>query len=372
MKVPLLDLKAQYKSIKSTIDNAVAEVFASQYFINGSQVRECEAAIAEYCRSPFATGVSSGTDALLISLMVEGIGNGDEVITTDYSFFATAGCIARTGAKPVLVDIDPATCNIDPDQIEARITSRTRAILPVHLYGQLAEMETIMNIAEKYGLVVIEDAAQSIGAENNGRSAGSIGHYGCFSFFPSKNLGCAGDGGMVITNDAERDEKLKIFRNHGSKPKYYHRFIGGNFRLDTLNAAVVLAKLPHLDSWSAARQANAAKYRQLFKDLDLIGNGVIALPQDVTDRHIYNQFVIRAERRDDLLSHMKSNDIGCEVYYPVPFHMQECFAYLGHRKGDFPNSEVAAGETVAIPIYPELTDVMMEYVVETIRGFYSS
>ncbi len=371
MKIPLLDLKAQYKSIKSAIDKAVSEVFESQYFINGPQVKECEAAIAEYCRTPCATGVSSGTDALLITLMVEGIGSGDEVITTDYSFFATAGCIARTGARPVLVDIDPITCNIDPNQIEARITSHTKAILPVHLYGQLADMKPIMEIAGKYGLVVIEDAAQSIGAEDNGMRAGSIGHYGCFSFFPSKNLGTAGDGGIVITKDADRDEMLKIYRNHGSKPKYYHKYIGGNFRLDTLNAAVVLAKLPYLDSWTTGRQANASQYRKLFHDYNLIGSGVISLPQEVTERHIYNQFVIRVERRDDLLSFMKKNDIGCEVYYPVPFHLQECFSFLGHSKGDFPHSERAAEETLAIPIYPELTDEMMEYVVKTIKQFYS-
>lgn len=248
MKVPLLDLVAQYKAIKTEIDEAVAEVFKTQHFINGPQVAQCEKAIADYSQCKFATGVSSGTDALLLALMVEGIGFGDEVITTDYSFFATGGCITRLGAKPILVDIDPKTFNIDVNQIESKITSKTKAIIPVHLYGQMADMDAIMAIAEKHNLIVIEDAAQAIGAEYKGRRAGSIGHYGCFSFFPSKNLGCAGDGGIVTTNDAARDERMKIFRNHGAKPKYFHKYIGGNFRLDTIHAAVVLAKLPHLES----------------------------------------------------------------------------------------------------------------------------
>ncbi|MBL7192262.1 DegT/DnrJ/EryC1/StrS family aminotransferase [bacterium] len=370
MKVPLLDLKAQYNSIKSDVDKAVAEVFESQYFINGPQVKECEAAIAEYCNCKYATGVSSGTDALLISLMAAGIGAGDEVITTDYSFFATAGCVSRTGAKPVFVDIDPVTYNIDPAKIEAKITPKTKAVIPVHLYGQMADMDPIMEIAEKHGLIVIEDAAQAIGSEYKGRRAGSIGHYGCFSFFPSKNLGTAGDGGMVVTNDADLDSKLKIFRNHGSKPKYYHKFIGGNFRLDTLHAAVVLAKFPHLDSWSAARKRNADYYRKLFCEKDIIGKGVKCLPEEVTNRHIYNQFVIRAERRNDLQKFLKEQGIGNEVYYPVPFHLQECFAYLGSKAENFIDSSKAADESLALPIYPELTAEQAEYVVDCIADFY--
>ena len=369
MKVPLLDLKAQYKSIKNDIDSRVAEVFESQYFINGPQVKDCETAIADYCTTKFATGVSSGTDALLLSLMVAGIGQGDEIITTDYSFFATAGCVSRTGAAPVFVDIDPATYNIDASKIEEKINSNTKAIIPVHLYGQLADMDPIMEIAEKHNLIIIEDGAQAIGAEYKGKRAGSIGHYGCFSFFPSKNLGTVGDGGMVVTNDPELDEKLKIFRNHGSKPKYYHKFIGGNFRLDTIHAAVVLAKLPYLDSWSEARKKNADYYRKLFNDSGLIVNRVITLPKEVESRHIYNQFIIRVEKRDQLRDFLMENGIGCEVYYPVPFHKQECFADLGYNPGDFPESSKAADETLALPIYPELSHEQMEYVVETIERF---
>ena len=370
MKVPLLDLKAQYKQIKADVDKAVSEVFESQLFINGPQVKDCERAIASYSRSNFATGVSSGTDALLLSLMVDGIGRGDEVITSDYSFFASAGCISRTGAKPVFVDIDPRTYNIDPDAIESSITKNTRAILPVHLYGQMCDMDAIMEIAQRHNMVVIEDAAQAIGAENRGVRAGAVGHYGCFSFFPSKNLGCAGDGGIVVTNDKNRDERLKIFRNHGSNPKYYHRFIGGNFRLDTVQAAVILAKLPHLDDWSIARNNNADRYNLLFTEHDLIGNGVKSLPEIVTDRHIFNQYIIRVDRRDDLLTYLKERSVGCEIYYPVPFHLQQCFAYLGYNPGDFPHSEAAAKETLAIPIYPELSDEQVEYVVDCISDFY--
>jgi len=370
MKVPLLDLKAQYKSIKNEIDRAVAEVFESQYFINGHQVAECEKAIAGYCNTKFAIGVSSGTDAILISLMAEAIGCGDEVITTDYSFFSTAGCISRTGAKPVFVDIDPTTYNIEPRQIEDKINPRTKAIIPVHLYGQMADMDPIMEIADKYNLIVIEDCAQAVGAEYKGKRAGSIGHYGCFSFFPSKNLGCAGDGGMVTTDDSERARKLKIFRNHGSMPKYYHKYIGGNFRLDTIHAAVVLAKLPYLDSWSQARKTNADNYRKLFNDSDLLGNGVISLPAEVSNRHIFNQFIIRVERREELREFLKTQDVGNEVYYPVPFHLQECFAELGYKQGDFPESEKASNESLALPIFPELTFEQMEYVVDCIANFF--
>jgi len=369
MKIPLLDLKAQYNSIKDDIHKAVDEVLESQLFINGPQVKECETAIANYCNCKYATGVSSGTDALLISLMVAGIGSGDEVITTDYSFFATAGCVSRTGAKPVFVDIDPVTFNIDPAKIESKITSKTKAIIPVHLYGQCADMDPIMKLAEEYNLIVIEDGAQAIGAEYKGKRAGSIGQFGCFSFFPSKNLGTVGDGGMVVTNDAALDEKLKIFRNHGSKPKYYHKFIGGNFRLDTLHAAVVLAKLPHLDGWSKARQRNAERYRKLFADSGLVEKGIVRLPAEVNNRHIYNQFVIRVPRRSELQNYLKEQGIGTEVYYPVPFHKQECFAYLGSNVEDFKESSKAAEETLALPIYPELTGEQAGYVVEMIGRF---
>ena len=371
MKVPLLDLKAQYLSIKDEIDRAVAEVFDSQYFIGGKQVGGLEKAIADYCRAGYATGVTSGTDALLVSLMIEGIGAGDEVIVPDYSFFATAGCVSRLGATPVFVDIDPVTYNIDTALIEAAVTRNTKAIIPVHLYGQMADMNPIMEIAEEYNLTVIEDAAQAIGAEYEGRRAGSIGDFGCFSFFPSKNLGTSGDGGMVVTNDGETDAKLKIFRNHGMEPKYYHKFIGGNFRLDSIHAGVVLAKLPHLDSWSDKRKENADLYRGLLEEADLIGNGVISLPVEVMNRHIYNQFIVRVDKRDELVEFLKGEGIGCEVYYPVPFHLQECFADLGYGKDDFPESSRAADETIALPIYPELIPEQQEAVVDTVGKFYA-
>jgi len=381
MKVPLLDLKAQYTTIKSELDPIVAEVMASQQFILGPQVKACEQAIAQYSGCAYGVGVSSGTDALLICLMAEGIGPGDEVITSPYTFFATAGSVARVGAKPVFVDIDPATYNLQAAQIEAKITSRTRAIMPVHLYGQMADMDAVMKVAQEHGLVVIEDAAQAIGAEHKGRRAGSFGHYGCFSFFPSKNLGAAGDGGMVVTNDAQRAEKLVCLRTHGSQPKYYHKIIGGNFRLDTLQAAVVLAKLRHLDAWTAARQRNAERYNHLFKEAGLPiadsgeynaqakGAPCIFLPKVAASRHIFNQYVIRTARRDALRAALQAKDIGNEVYYPVPLHLQECFAYLGYRAGALPESEGAAAETLALPVYPELADAQARYVVQCIAEF---
>ena len=370
MKVPLLDLKAQYQAIKSEIDAVVAEVFESQYFILGPKVTECERAIAQYCGCPHAVGVSSGTDALLIALMAEGIGTGDEVLTSPYTFFATAGSIARTGAKPVFVDIDPVTFNIDPAQIERRITPQTKAIMPIHLYGQMAEMDPVMDIARKHNLVVIEDAAQAIGSEYRKCRAGSVGHYGCFSFFPSKNLGGAGDGGMVTTRDPARADKLVWLRNHGMNPKYYHKMIGGNFRLDALQAAVVNVKLKHLDAWSEARKGNAERYTRLFAERGLAKSGRVKLPAIQTNRHIFNQYVIRVERRDELMAFFRRREIGCEVYYPVPLHLQECFAYLGHHPGDFPESEKAAQETLALPVYPELTREQAEYVVQAGVDFY--
>lgn len=370
MEVPLLDLKAQYRSIKAEIDAAVAEVFESQAFILGPKVKECEEALAQYCRSRFAVGVSSGTDALLIALMAENIGPNDEVITTPYTFFATAGSIARLGARPVFVDIDPVTFNINPAGIPARVSARTRAIVPVHLFGQMADMDPILEVARRHNLCVIEDAAQAIGAEYKGRRAGSLGEYGCFSFFPSKNLGGAGDGGCVTTQDPERAERLTVLRVHGSKPKYYHKVIGGNFRLDSIQAAVVAVKLRYLDRWSAARQANAARYDRLFAEAGLAGREVIT-PAARTNRHIYNQYVIRARQRDALVAFLREKRIGCEIYYPVPLHLQECFRYLGYREGDFPESERAARETLALPIYPELTPEQQAYVVETIASFYA-
>lgn len=365
MKVPLLDLKAQYLSIKSETDTAIAEVMQSQQFILGPKVEQCEKAIAAYSRCSFAVGVSSGSDALLACLMAENIGIGDEVITSPYSFFATAGAIARLGAKPVFVDIDAETYNLDASQIRSKVTPKTRAIIPVHLYGQMADMDPVMSLAAEHGLIVIEDAAQAIGSEDKGRRAGSIGHYGCFSFFPSKNLGGGGDGGMIVTNNAQHAEKVRILRGHGAQPKYYHKVIGGNFRLDAIQAAIVSAKLPHLDRWTTARQHNATHYDRLFKECGVS----VGLPKVTTNRHIFNQYVIRVSDRDKLQGYLTEKGVGTEVYYPVPLHLQECFAYLGHRPGSFPHSERAAKETLALPIYPELTEAQAGYVVECICEF---
>jgi dTDP-4-amino-4,6-dideoxygalactose transaminase len=373
MHVPLLDLKAQYATIKAEVEAAIAEVMESQHFILGPKVEECEKAIAQYSGCSYGVGVSSGTDALLACLMAENIGPGDEVITTPYTFFATVGAIARVGATPVFVDIDPATYNLDTNQISEKVTGKTRAIIPVHLYGQMADMGTVMAIAGKHGLTVIEDAAQAIGAEYKGQRAGSIGHYGCFSFFPSKNLGAAGDGGMIVTNDAGRAERLKCLRAHGSKPKYHHKVVGGNFRLDALQAAIVTAKLRHLNEWTAGRQQNARKYDQLFSETGLAIAGTksppVGLPSVVTDRHIFNQYVIRVSQRDELQRVLQQKGIGTEVYYPIPMHLQECFAFLGRGVGAYPESERAAKDTLALPIYPELSEAQLRYVVESVRDF---
>ena len=376
MKVPLLDLKEQYKTIKKEILETAEELFESQYFILGPRVTALEKEIAEYCTSKYAVGVSSGTDALLISLMAVDIGYQDTVITTPYTFFATAGSIARTGARPIFVDIDLKTYNISPECIESAIDSMPRterenlkAVIPVHLYGQCADMAPILEICKKYNLVVIEDAAQAIGAEYKGQRAGSMGDFGCFSFFPSKNLGAFGDGGIVTTNSDDFYDKLCTLRVHGSRPKYYHKLIGGNFRLDAFQAAVVSIKLKYLDQWTKARQKNARKYRTLFKDAGL--EDVVELPVEKEDRHIYNQFVIRVkEGRDDLRGFLNDAGIGTEIYYPVPMHLQACFSDLNYKKGDFPVAEQAALHTLALPIYPELSDDQIEYVVEKIKTFY--
>ncbi len=369
--VRLLDLQAQYALIRPEIEVAVKEVLESQQCILGPKVEACEKAVAEYSQSRFGIGMSSGTDALLAALMVESIGPGDEVITTPYTFFATAGSIARVGARPVFVDIDPLTFNLDVKLLEKAVNSRTRAILPVHLYGQTADMDPILDLAGKRKLVVIEDAAQAIGAEYRGRRAGSMGDYGCFSFFPSKNLGAAGDGGMVVTNDADRAKKLRIFRNHGSEPKYFHKWVGGNFRLDAIQAAIVTVKLRHLDAWTETRQKNAKRYQKLFEATSLVTNGFVELPHEVMDRHIFNQYVIRVQERDRLKDFLKKQGIDTEIYYPLPLHLQECFKYLGHHEGDFPQSEKAARETLALPIYPELSDDHAERVVAAIQQFYA-
>ena len=377
MGVPLLDLKAHHEPLHKEIMAALEQSFKSQAFILGPEVGKLEERVAAYCQSKYGIGVSSGTDALLIALMALRIGPGDEVITTPYSFFATAGAIVRLGAKPVLVDIDPITYNLDPSKIEQVVTAKTRAIIPVHLYGQCADMGPIMDVAKRYNLGVIEDAAQAIGSEyRDGRRACSMGSIGCLSFFPSKNLGCLGDGGMVVTSDPELAERMRVLRVHGSKPKYYHKLIGGNFRLDTIQAAVLNVKLNYLDGWTRKRQDNAIRYENLFKNSSPVRTGRVQLPVPVYREsgakhyHIYNQFVLRVEQRDPLLAHLKEKGIGSEVYYPVPFHRQECFRYLEHKEGDFPESERAAKETIAIPIYPELTEDQQGEVVEAVAGFY--
>jgi dTDP-4-amino-4,6-dideoxygalactose transaminase len=365
MQVPLLDLKAQYAAIKDEVLKQINEVLDSQRCIGGPKVEDLEKKIADVCGCQYAVGMSSGTDALLASLMALGIGPGDEVITTPFTFFATAGSIARVGAKPVFVDIDPKTYNINPALIEAAITKKTKAILPVHLFGQMADMDPIMQLAGQASLAVIEDACQAISAAYKDKKAGEIGTCGCFSFFPSKNLGGIGDGGMVVTGDEQLYRMLVMMRNHGSEPKYYHKFIGGNFRLDPIQAAALLVKLPHLDPWSQQRRKNAAYYNKKFKG-SVVGTPYIA--KDCIS--IFNQYVIRVPRRDELLKHLQANQIGCEIYYPVPLHVQECFAYLGYKAGDFPESEKAAAQVLALPIYPELTDKMKDYVVKTILEFY--
>ncbi len=366
MKVPLLDLKAQYAPIKKEIMKSIEDVVDSCQFINGPQVKQIEAMVAEYSGCKSAIGVSSGTDAILCVLMGLGIGPGDEVITTPFTFFATAGCVWRLGARPVFVDIDLKTYNIDPAKIEKVITKKTKAIMPVHLFGQLANMDPIMEVAKKHGLPVIEDACQSIGASNKGRKAGSIGTAGCFSFFPSKNLGTAGDGGMIVTQDEAFGEKMAIIRMHGSKPKYYHQMVGANFRLDTVHAAVLTVKLKHLESWSEARRKNAEKYNKLFAGVACVVRPYIA----EGNVSIYNQYVIRVPKRNELRDFLTKNDIGTEIYYPLSLHEQKCFASMGHRRGDFSESEKAADETVALPIYPELKDEQINFVASKIKEFY--
>ncbi|MBH0193801.1 MAG: DegT/DnrJ/EryC1/StrS family aminotransferase, partial [Nitrospira sp.] len=352
MGVPLLDLKAHHEPLHKEIMAVLEHTFQSNAFILGPAVEKLEERIATYCQAKHGIGVTSGTDALLLALMALGVGPGDEVITSPYSFFATAGVVARLGAKPVLVDIDAATFNIDPSRIKAAITSKTKAIIPVHLYGQCADMAPIMELARRYNLSVIEDAAQAIGAEyRDGRRACSMGTVGCLSFFPSKNLGCLGDGGMAVTNDPGLAERMKILRVHGSQPKYYHKLIGGNFRLDTIQAAVLNVKLNYLDGWTKQRQGNANRYQSLFQQSGLLQKGRVRLPEaiyrgsGVKHYHIYNQFVLRVDNRNDLIAHLKAKGIGSEIYYPVPFHLQECFRYLGYKEGDFPESERAANET---------------------------
>jgi dTDP-4-amino-4,6-dideoxygalactose transaminase len=384
VKVPLLDLKPQYRALKSELDAAILRVSESQHFILGPEVKALEAACAKYSGCKYGIGLSSGTDALLIALMALDLGAGDEVITSPYTFFATAGTIARVGARPVFVDIEPGTFNISPAAVEAFIAQhcetrsgalvnratggRIRALMPVHLYGQMADMSRLMEIARKHDLRVIEDAAQAIGSEDErGRRACSIGDIGCLSFFPTKNLGAFGDAGACVTNDEKLAAKLMKLRVHGMEPKYYHELIGGNFRLDEIQAAVLNVKLPHLDSWSAGRQKNSRFYDAAFAKAKV--PGVVTPPSAPKGaRHIYNQYCIRVPNRDALRAKLGEAGVGCEIYYPLPLHMQQCFAYLGHRPEDFPESLRASQESLALPIYPELVEEQLQYVVDSIAA----
>ncbi len=367
MPIPLLDLKAQYTTIREEIRAAVERVVESQQFILGPEVEACEREIAAYAACQYGIGVSSGTDALLVALMALDIQPGDEVITSPYTFFSSVGSIARLGARPVFVDIDPLTYNLDPAQLEAVITPRTRAIIPVHLFGQMADMDPILEIAARQHLVLIEDAAQAIGAEYQGKRAGSLGQCGCLSFFPSKNLGGYGDGGMVITNDAALARRVRQLRSHGEQSRYEHTRVGGNFRLDALQAAVLRVKLRHVETWTAARQRNAATYRRLFA---AHGLDALSLPVEAPQRrHVYHQFVVQSPRRDALLATLRRQSIGAAIYYPTPLHLQPCFAALRYQRGAFPHSEYAAQHSLALPIYPELTPAMQEEVVQALAAF---
>jgi dTDP-4-amino-4,6-dideoxygalactose transaminase len=394
MKVPLLDLKPQYNSLKKELDDAILKVAESQYFILGPEVEKMERNFCDYLKCGYSIGVSSGTDALLVALMAIDIKPGDEVIVPDYSFFATAGVVSRLNAIPVFADVDPVTFNLDPSDFERKITQRTKAVIPVHLYGQSCDMEAIMETASKYNIKVIEDAAQAIGVQHkDGSYVGTIGDIGCFSFFPSKNLGCFGDGGLVTTNNKEFAEKLKLLRVHGGVAKYYHKIIGGNFRLDAIQAAVINVKLPYLDSWSESRRRNAQLYSDFFIAAGLAeqegktsfdSKNKVLLPEAVyksglragtsmtagiRNYHIYNQYVVRVQKRDGLKEFLTQNNIGNEIYYPVPFHLQECFSYLGHKKGNFPIAEGLADTTLALPVFPELAKEQIEYVVQKINEF---
>jgi len=371
MNVPLLDLKEQNETLRPEIEAALGRVLDTNGFILGGEVAELEKELAAYCGTKYAIGCASGSDAILLALMALDVGPGDEVITTPYSFFATVSSITRLGATPVFVDIDPLTYNLDIDQVEAAITPRTKAIEPVHLYGQCADMAALNAIAEKHSIPVVEDAAQAIGAEEDGVGAGAMSAIGCFSFYPSKNLGGMGDGGFVTTNDDALAKKLLALRVHGSEEKYYHKYVGLNSRLDGFQGAVLRVKLPHLDAWTDKRRANADNYRRLFTDLGLTEQ--IALPVERENaKHIYNQYVIRVpNRRDELRAYLTEKGVGSDIYYPVPLHLQECFEYLGYKIGDMPESEKAARETLALPIYPEMSSDQQAYVAETIAGFFA-
>lgn len=372
MKIPILDLKTQYERIAEEVEQAVMNVLRSQQFILGPEVKGFEQELASYCQVSYAIGCASGSDALLVALMACDVGPGDEVVTTPFSFFATVGSIVRLGAKPVFADIDLATFNINSELLDQVITKRTKAILPVHLFGQCADMEVINAIAKGCGAWVIEDAAQAIGAEYNGRRAGSLGHIAAFSFYPSKNLGGAGDGGALTTSDEKLAERMRILRAHGAKKKYYHDEVGVNSRLDSLQAAILRVKLRYLEEWSEARRTNAKRYNTLFAESGLTHQEVVQIPGETGDGlHVFNQYVIRAKERDHLRAFLGEKGIGTEVYYPVPLHLQTCFKSLGYQTGDLPNSEQAAVEALAIPVYPELSSEAQAYIVDKIRSFYN-
>lgn len=368
MAIPLLDLRAQYLRIKDEIDEAVAEIFESQQFIGGPKVEALERAIADYARAPYAVGVASGTDALLLLLKASDAAAGAEVITTPFTFFATAGAIFNVGARPVFVDIDPKTYNIDPNAIEEKISPRTRAILPVHLYGQCADMDPILELAAKYNVFVIEDAAQSLGARYKGRPACSLGHAGALSFFPSKNLGGAGDGGMAVMRDSEIEARVRLLRNHGASETYYHQLVGTNSRLDALQAAVLLVKLRHLEQWTEERRANAAYYNQKFAEMPEVITPYVS-PEC---HHVYNQYVIRLPKRDQARELFAKRGIGCSVYYPLPLHRQECFLDLEYDENAFPNSCAACEEVLALPVYPELAREQQDEVVNAVKDHLAS
>jgi dTDP-4-amino-4,6-dideoxygalactose transaminase len=390
MNIPLLDLKAQYRNIQEEINQKIQEVLTSQRFVLGPEVEALETEIADYCGVKYAVGVSSGSDALLVSLMALEIGEGDEVVTTPFTFFATAGAIARLKAKPIFCDIERKSCNLSPDKLKElfgkqskeKDLTKIKAVVPVHLYGQVADMDPIMDLSREYGFIVVEDAAQAIGAEYPSRigvkTACSIGDIGILSFFPSKNLGAYGDGGMVLTNNEVLAAKLKVLRMHGSRDKYFYEILGGNFRLDALQAGILRVKLSYLDTWKEARKAKAQYFDKAFKESGFLVDGCIQIPEPlyknsaVTSYHAYHQYVVRAQKRDSLRNFLKEKGVGTSIYYPLPLHMQKCFSHLGYQKGDFPESELAAQEVLALPIYPELTSDQQDYIVASIGLFYKS
>lgn len=375
-KVPFFNLAVQFKSIEEEVKSALDEVFRTQQFILGPQVQVLEETIARYCGTRYAIGVASGSDALLLSLMALGIGTGDEILLPSFTFFATAGCVSRLGATPVYVDIDPETYNMDPSRIEQKISSKTKAILPVHLFGQCADMNPLLEIAKEKKLFLIEDAAQALGAEykpttgEDGRRAGQMGDLGCFSFYPTKNLGAFGDAGMVVTNHPDLAEKVRLLRAHGSQPKYFHKWIGINSRLDTIQAAILLVKFKYLEKWTGERQKRAERYRLLFQELPSWVEGLKLPTAQYQNRHIFHQYVIRVQERDRLRKFLAEEGIGTDIYYPVPLHLQECYAFLKYRRGDLPNSEKASEEVLALAIYPELTEDQQIAVVDRIKAFY--